>query len=46
MLRTNCDHHPSTICWVQDRTSEVLSWDWGLYLATSTEHDDGIDGVD
>jgi hypothetical protein len=46
MLRTNCDHHPSTICWVQDRTSEVLSWDWGLYLASSAEHDDGIDDVD
>lgn len=45
MLITNCSIHPSTIFWVQSRTSEVLSWDWGMYLASSSEHDDGIENV-
>jgi len=45
MLITNCTLHPSTICCVQDRISEVSCWDWGMYLATSSEHDDGIEDV-
>lgn len=30
----------------QQHRVPAKDWDWGLYLGTSSEHDDGIDDVD